>query len=464
MSLQRHRRPAKLVDKSTPTPTTPQRQLEEHYRALEASLGLEQSGRYEHLVAPNGNSKEPVHRWFHMKEAYSHMLFAQVLKDTGLAHRRYLKVLDPFAGTGTTALAAAEAVARGSLAGATVYGVECNPFLHLVGATKLRTVQSPPHGFLRVAQKIAASVLCGRIEADRIPQLSTFANPEYFDPSDVRQLASLREAIEVEATAGADPDVISLARVCLGAIVEPVSGLRRDGRALRYVEDKQRPNPIAEFLRRAEQIQEDLPAKPVPVEGSVVLGDGRTLAALPDGTFDLVLFSPPYPNNIDYTEVYKLEAWLLEYITDTAGFMGQRTKTLHSHPSIKRGAALRYPHTPQGPKVERLVAPLLAAVPPDGRFSESQESMIRGYADDMLSTLKAAYSRMGNGALLVYAVGNSLHGGTGGKFVIAADLLIARLAELAGFRIEGIDVARYLKRRGVVSPFLRESVVFVRKE
>jgi len=89
--------------------------------------------------------------------------------------------------------------------------------------------------------------------------------------------------------------------------------------------------------------------------------------------------------------------------------------------------------------------------------------MIRGYADDMLSTLKTAYDRMDMGAFLVYAVGNSLHGGTGAKFVIAADLLIARLAELAGFRVESIDVARYLKRRGVVSPFLRESVVFVRK-
>lgn len=444
-------------------PATPQEQLETHYRTLEASLGLKHSGRYEQLVAPNGNSKEPVHRWFHMKEAYSHLLLAQVLKDTGLARRRYLRVLDPFAGTGTTALATAEAVARGSLAGATVYGVECNPFLHLVGATKLRAVQSPPHRFLRIAQKVAASVLCGRIETDRIPQLSTFANPKYFDHSVVCQLASLREAIEDEATAGADPGAISLARVCLGAVVESVSGLRRDGRALRYVEDKQRLNPVAEFLRRAEQFQEDLPTRPIPVEGSVVLGDGRTLASLPDGTFDLVLFSPPYPNNIDYTEVYKLEAWLLEFITDTAGFMGQRLKTLHSHPSIKREAALRYPYTPQGTEVERLVAPLLAAVPPDGRFSESQKSMIKGYADDMLSTLKAAHNRMDVEAVLVYAVGNSLHGGTGGKFVIAADLLIARLAELVGFRVEGIDVARHLRRRGVVSPFLRESVVFVRK-
>lgn len=315
---------ATLVDGLKNAPTPRQGQLETHYQTLEASLGLVHSGRYEQVVVPNGNSQEPVHRWFHMKEAYSHLLFTQVLEDTGLIHREHLNVLDPFAGIGTTALAVAGAVASGELTGAIVYGVECNPFLHLVGAAKLRAVQFPPCDFPYVAQKVAASVLCDRIKADKAPQLSTFANPQYFDPSTVRQLTSLREAIEAEADAGANPDAINLAKVCLGAIIEPVSGLRRDGRALRYVKDKQRSNPIAEFLRRAEQIQEDLPATPVPVEGSIVLGDGRTLTSLPDETFDLVLFSPPYPNNIDYTEVYKLEAWLLEYITDTAGFMEQR--------------------------------------------------------------------------------------------------------------------------------------------
>lgn len=143
--------------------------------------------------------------------------------------------------------------------------------------------------------------------------------------------------------------------------------------------------------------------------------------------------------------------------------MEQRLKTLHSHPSIKREVTPRYLGSAEAPEVERLIAPLIAAVPANGRFSGSQESMIKGYVDDMLSTLRAAYGRMKEGAFLVYAVGNSLHGGTGGKFVIAADLLIARLAELVGFRVKSIDVARHLKRRGVVSPFLRESVVFARK-
>jgi DNA modification methylase len=34
--------------------------------------------------------------------------------------------------------------------------------------------------------------------------------------------------------------------------------------------------------------------------------------------FDLILTSPPYPNNIDYSEVYKLELWLLGFIDKQA--------------------------------------------------------------------------------------------------------------------------------------------------
>src|SRR5205823_14898652 len=129
---------------------------------------------------------------------------------------------------------------------------------------------------------------------------------------------------------------VDLARVCLGATVEPVSRLRRDGRALRYVPDKQRPDVILEFLRRAEQIDEDLQRPPLRVRGRIQLGDGRLLAPRPpeEATMDVVVFSPPYPNNIDYTEVYKLEAWLLGFINSHEEFATQRLKTLYSHPSL----------------------------------------------------------------------------------------------------------------------------------
>jgi len=52
--------------------------------------------------------------------------------------------------------------------------------------------------------------------------------------------------------------------------------------------------------------------QPLRVECQILAGDGRTLQIpeLGGKAFDLIIYSPPYLNNIDYSEVYKLELWL----------------------------------------------------------------------------------------------------------------------------------------------------------
>ena len=88
--------------------------LQRHYQLLQAGFPLEESGQYRTLVVPNGNSCAPVHRWFHLKEAYSCDLLRRVLSDTGLHNHLSLKVLDPFAGVGTTAVSLANFATRGA--------------------------------------------------------------------------------------------------------------------------------------------------------------------------------------------------------------------------------------------------------------------------------------------------------------------------------------------------------------
>jgi hypothetical protein len=78
--------------------------LERHYRALSERWPVSHSGDYELLVTPNGNNDAPVHRWFHMKEAFSKDLLRRVVKDLALADRSKLRVLDPFVGSGTSAV------------------------------------------------------------------------------------------------------------------------------------------------------------------------------------------------------------------------------------------------------------------------------------------------------------------------------------------------------------------------
>jgi hypothetical protein len=438
--------------------------LTAHYSSIEQGLNVNWNANYAGLVVGQGNETEPIHRWFTIKESYSSQLLGRVIKDSTLSGRRSLRVLDPFAGVGTTLVSTGNMMVEGNLASASVAGIEANPFLHLVAQSKVSSLQGPHPPFLKFVRKMAANVRSGKVQSPLVPDSSTLRNERFFDSSDVIHLLSLAAAISAEEEAGASPLEIALGRLCVGACVEAVSSLRRDGRALRYVEKRIRPEAIAAFLQKADQVDRDLGAGPLPLRGSVRMGDARDarLWATLDDEFDLILYSPPYPNNIDYTEVYKLESWVLGFIASIEGFRAQRLRTVYSHPSLLRADPLPSPALSMAENewVLGSVEPIVHAVP-DDRYQMGRVRMLRGYALDMFLTLREARGKLAPDGQLVYVVGNSLHGKPPSHFVVAADLLMARLATGAGLVVDRLELARHLQRRGVGSPYLRESLGFL---
>lgn len=436
----------------------PGAELDSYYSALQARYVLRSNPDYEQLVVPTGNASAPIHRWFHVKEAYSHALLARVLKDR-LPAARELNLYDPFAGSGTTLVSAADLVADGALDRVSVAGVEVNPFLHLLSAVKLRGAAGGDlRGTVRVAQRVAARVAAGAVPRPELPALSTFRNEQYFERRSIDALLAIRDAVIDEC--GEDSELRDSALVCAAAAVEPCSGLRRDGRALRFAPEKRRAEPIQAFLDRAFVMAEDTRPQ-LDVVGSIVRGDARAAKPGEAGSADLVVFSPPYPNNIDYTEVYKLESWFLGFMADANAFAAQRHRTLRSHPSVK--FAESYPRAKE-PEIASLLAPILAAVPGNSRYAAARRRLLLGYADDMAAVLESCRDALKPGGSLVYVVGNSLHGNRDADhLLIASDLLIAELARIVGLDVESIEVARVPSRRATRSPFLRESVVFARK-
>jgi hypothetical protein len=51
---------------------------------------------------------------------------------------------------------------------------------------------------------------------------------------------------------------------------------------------------------------------------------------------DVAIFSPPYPNSFDYSDVYNVELWMLGYLTDPAANRALRERTLSSHVQVSR--------------------------------------------------------------------------------------------------------------------------------
>lgn len=437
------------------------RNLEAHYEVLERGLDIGSDADYATLVVPNGNHAQPIHRWFHFKEGFSCDLFDRLDRDLGFSERLRLSLLDPFLGSGTTLLSAAHWASRNSNVALDARGIERNPFLYLLARAKIEaaaTDQVTP-------EDLEPVFACAHAKPSKLtepPPLSTFKDSNYFDPVHVLRLAAIRDSLLHLP----DSPARRLGLLALASAVEPVSRLRRDGRTLRYSPGKSKVGPAAEFRRRLKIIQADLEAeRGFPSQESnfaVYVGDGRRPACSLDDDFraDLTVFSPPYPNNIDYTEVYKLEAWILDFYGSAEEFRDQRRLTLRSHPSILFGEADRITDPSIVTEIDRLTQPIEDAVP-DDRYQGERRRLIRGYVEDLALTLAEVRRMSADDAQCVIVVGNSLHGHGADQFLVAADLLIATVATQLGWEPNSLTVARRPVRRSAAEPRLRETLIFL---
>jgi SAM-dependent methyltransferase len=423
--------------------------LEAPYRDLLPRFESEEAPEYGSLVTPNGNATAPYHRWFHLKEGYSSAILLQISKDTNLRPDS-LRIFDPFCGSGTTLLAASGANFGGRNVRAV--GMEVNPFLYFVCKTKIDAITNRPPDLREMYHSIKSANLA--LSYDNIPKLHAFNQPDYFPGTGLRDLLQLRDHIE-DSQFSETAKAIGL--LAVAASVEAVSNLRRDGRALRYVPEKARVGARRSVLARLTQMIDDVECEEHCGHVSVHSGDSRmvTRSIVADNSIDLVACSPPYPNNIDYTEIYKMEAWLLGMYSDADAMKQQRLRTVRSHSSIQ------FASESLDSDLMNLIEPVIAAVPKDAYLMQ-RRAMIRGYVSDLADVFDQLKRVVRRGGRVAMVVGNSLHGRQG-SWLVATDLLVAAISEQRGFTCDRILIARRPRRRSTAEPLLRESVVLLRR-
>ncbi len=277
-------------------------------------------------VSYQGNRQVPGLRWMKYKEGFS-----RALVDYLLDEYKPNRVLDPFAGIGTTPLIAA---GRGMQA----TGIEIMPVGVLAGAG----VAAAANGLSSVAIKNAADAIQNRLGSAR-PAARSHAFPH------VRITEGAFPA-ETESTIGKAREFIAgmedgpaktLVNLACMSVLEAVSFTRKDGQYLRWdtrsgrnLRARMHKGPILSFQdaleSRLSEIASDLEfVKRKYGRGSPELVNGSSLELLrtmPDAAFDMVITSPPYANRYDYTRTYALElAWLN---LDQTGFARLRQQML----------------------------------------------------------------------------------------------------------------------------------------
>jgi len=426
------------------------------YRGIETSFPLGSCPALGRLVVATSNENSPVHRWFRFKEGFSSDLLATVVRTLTPDLGGQIRLLDPFCGVGTTLLAAQELAAEGLSISA--IGIERNPFIAFVARTKVNwagVVNLPELG--REALERAKEL------SPALPVLSSIREGRCISQYMARRIVAVREAIRSHGCDSSHDGLL----LGLAASVESVSRVRKDGRALRIVE-RDRTSLARALAGKWSMFAADVEARRTllhaPLVSQVVIGDGRnpSSAGVLPNSIDLILTSPPYPNNIDYNEVYKLELWLLGFVSDGEDFLRLRYSSFRSHPTctapdmpeefereLKRGA------------LKQLLGPLLTKA--EASPKRWRTRMLRGYFSDFWMALREHYRCLRSGGYEVLVVGNSLHGGPDCPYLIPTDLAVSAMARCLGFSVEKTLVARALKRRLTGNHFLRESLIVLKR-
>jgi hypothetical protein len=233
-----------------------------------------------------------------------------------------------------------------------------------------------------------------------------------------------------------------LLKVLLGATAVPVSHALVSGKGRRYRRHWRETTPDANLVDRLfEQgvISALFDLRRFEArrcrEYTVIRGDARTCTSdLAEG--DLAVFSPPYPNSFDYTDVYNIELWVLGYLKSATCNRSLREATLRSHVQIKRSMQSM---CATGPTLRRILDGLDAVR--SKLWDASLPEMVGAYFDDMSTILTALHDRLRPSGRIYMVVGDSRYGGVD---VPVAPVLLEQAAEL-GFEQLGAEPFRSMR-------------------
>lgn len=367
------------------------------------------------------NKETPFHRWVSLTEGFSARLVAQELGREPYAR----KIYDPFGGTGTTPLVAAQAGRYGTWA-------EVNPYLREVAQTKAAAIAASAADrdeAVPLLQHAAdeGPLLDGTIGSH--PLVRANESRDFFDALVATELVGWVRRFERSAL----PLARQIGRLAVASCAINVSKMKRAVDLRRRTPKElaqQRPLVAASVRSRLGLMVDDL-LTTSPAEGRAVLvsDDARSLPA-DFGPVDLVVTSPPYLNGTNYCRNTKLELLLLGIIENEDGLKDLRSRAITA--GINNvSQRIRTPQTIDA--VERIAQRL-----DERAYDQRIPAMVRAYFSDMqvvLSETRRAMSELGK---LVLDIGDSRFAGV---HVDTPELLLG-IAETSGWRVDSVEVIR----------------------
>jgi len=375
------------------------------------------SNKYKKLVNFDTNQNYPRHSWFDIKEGYSTDLVKNVLLDLNIK-REDGYIMDPFSGSGTSVLAS-------SILGYQSIGIEINPFLYFLSKIKCVNYTNKFNLLLNNFKKLDIK----KQTLSEVPKLSISKKLFKNQLNEILRIKNWIKQIKDKNC----KELFFCAYLCS---LDKASFAKKDGNGLKYPKNKVPLKFKDVFVNNLEKFIED--TKKVKIDKKPLIFQGNNLQILNQRSFEkkyrnkisLCVFSPPYANCFDYTEVYKTELWFGDFVKEYKDLRNLRNKTLSSHLN----------KTFTDVKILKEVVPYIDKIKIKKLWSKKIINMLINYfyeMDILLSKLNTLIRKNGK---CVIVVGNSSYG----NVAIPTDEILKNLGRKNGFKNNYIIQARKL--------------------
>lgn len=368
------------------------------------------------------NKEQGRHGWLRLTPAYSIKLVKEILNPDGFfaEENHDIAILDPFCGTTTTGIVAAECGFNCSL-------YDINPFLVWFGTIKSSNFDNVVlDEMLRITSNGLENVKLDK-ENVWIPPMRNIER--WWSPSTLIALGNLREFLSRtwgEPTMEGEQNLIWIA---FARLVIDCSAADFNHISVSFKEETQDfGSEIFKtmFLERLRVIVNSAKNR---LEGNVniYLSDSRYLE-VPE-KYDLVITSPPYPNRISYIRELRPYMYWLKFLSTgeeageldwkaIGGTWGSATSKLHTWEQV----------TPILP--ERLINVCNRIEQGDDKNGRTMALYVKKFFDDMYLHLSNLRGHLNNNATINYILGNSSFYGN----YVETDLIIDEMLTTLGYK------------------------------
>lgn len=409
----------------------------------------------------------PIHDWYRFVLSFPPHLVRDYLRRFGANATD--RVLDPFCGTGTTLIECKKL-------GIPSVGIEANAMTYFASLVKLDW-SIDPDALLQHASAVAQDV---RLKLERqginddgnLFGMTTFGDLETLTDSEWKVMLKdsisplpLHKTLILTETLRQDfhSPYYDYERLALAkAIVNSISNLRF-GPEVSIGEIRQDTPVLIPWLSNVRTMAKDLShvLRAVPVFAVVHHADARQVADIVEpSSVDIVITSPPYPNEKDYTRMTRLESVLLGFIQNKGELRSLKQNLIRSN---TRNV---YVGDRDDDWVDNIAVQQIAdeiemrriQLGKTSGFEKLYGKVTKLYFGGMTRHLSNLREVLRPGARLAYVVGDQA---SYLRIKIHTGQLLAEIAETLGYDVIGIDLFR-TRTATATRDQLREEVVLLR--